>query len=71
MYKNMKIAILYICTGKYYIFWENFYNSAQKNLFPYETKHFFVFSDKILVAYFSFFVQFYFYSFVIYNTFTK
>ena len=45
MYKNMKIAILYICTGKYYIFWEIFYNSAQKNLFPYETKHFFVFSD--------------------------
>ena len=41
----MKIAILYICTGKYSIFWKNFYDSAQKNLFPKSEKHFFVFSD--------------------------
>lgn len=42
---NVKIAILYICTGKYSIFWEEFYKSAQKNLFPNSEKHFFVFSD--------------------------
>ena len=42
---NVKIASLYICTGKYSIFWEEFYKSAQKNLFPNSEKHFFVFSD--------------------------
>ena len=42
---NVKIAILYICTGKYSIFWEEFYKSAKKNLFPNSEKHFFVFSD--------------------------
>lgn len=41
----MKIAILYICTGKYSIFWKNFYSSAQKKLFLKSEKHFFVFSD--------------------------
>lgn len=42
---SIKIAILYICTGKYSIFWEEFYKSAQKNLFPNSEKHFFIFSD--------------------------
>lgn len=41
----MKIAILYICTGNYHIFWQKFYNSAKNNLFPKSSKHFFVFSD--------------------------
>lgn len=42
---RFKIAILYICTGKYSIFWKEFYKSAQKNLFPNSEKHFFIFSD--------------------------
>lgn len=45
MKKQLKIAILYICTGKYHIFWDRFHASAQKYLFPHSEKHFFVFSD--------------------------
>lgn len=45
MLEKPQIAILYICTGKYHIFWDKFYASAQKNLFPHSEKHFFVFSD--------------------------
>jgi hypothetical protein len=41
----MKIAILYICTGKYEIFWKDFYISAQKNFLPNHEKHYFVFTD--------------------------
>ena len=40
-----KIAILYICTGKYRMFWEGFYKSAEKNLFPELEKQYFVFTD--------------------------
>ncbi len=43
----IKIAILYICTGKYNIFWQEFYSSAEKYLLnssEYE-KHYFVFTD--------------------------
>lgn len=28
------IGILYICTGPYYLFWEDFYNSCEKNFLP-------------------------------------
>lgn len=45
MKTQLKIAILYICTGKYHIFWDRFHTSAQKYLFPHSKKHFFVFSD--------------------------
>lgn len=45
MKTQSKIAILYICTGKYHIFWDRFYASAQKKLFPHSKKHFYVFSD--------------------------
>jgi hypothetical protein len=41
----MKIAILYICTGKYEIFWKDFYESAQKKFLPKHEKHYFVFTD--------------------------
>lgn len=41
----MNVAILYICTGKYTIFWKGFYASASKFLFPGIEKRFFVFSD--------------------------
>jgi len=43
--RSEKIAILYICTGRYSIFWEKFYQSAQQYLFPNYRKHFFVFTD--------------------------
>lgn len=41
----MKIAILYICTGKYDIFWKDFYLSSEKYFFKNEQKHYFVFTD--------------------------
>lgn len=40
-----KIAILYISTGKYIRFWENFYNAANKNFLPRHEKTFFLFTD--------------------------
>lgn len=42
----MKIAILYICTGNYSVFWKDFYQSCEKYFYPKEQKHYFVFSDK-------------------------
>jgi len=40
-----KIAILYVCTGKYDVFWEGFFESAERNFFPELEKEYFVFSD--------------------------
>lgn len=40
-----KIAILYIGTGRYTIFWDEFYNSCEKNLLPNCEKHYFFFTD--------------------------
>jgi hypothetical protein len=44
----MKIAILYIATGKYFVFWERFYASAKQYLFcnTENQLHFFVFTDE-------------------------
>ena len=39
------IGILYICTGKYHIFWKEFYKSAEKYFLPGHFKRFFVFTD--------------------------
>jgi len=39
------IAILYICTGEYIVFWKNFFESAEKFLLPAYEKHYFVFTD--------------------------
>ncbi|MDB4919622.1 family 6 glucosyltransferase [Mucilaginibacter sp.] len=39
------IGILYICTGKYAIFWKKFFLSAEKFLFPGHEKKYFVFTD--------------------------
>jgi hypothetical protein len=39
------IGILYICTGKYDIFWKKFFLSAEKNLLPGHEKKYFVFTD--------------------------
>ncbi len=41
----MKIGILYICTGKYSIFWKKFYSSMEKNFIVDAEKHYFVFTD--------------------------
>jgi hypothetical protein len=41
----MKIAVLYICTGKYSIFWKSFYESAQRFFLTDCEKHYFVFTD--------------------------
>ena len=43
----MKMAILYICTGKYTVFWKGFYESAEKFLFTKEEKEYFVWTDDL------------------------
>jgi hypothetical protein len=46
----MKIAILYICTGKYSIFWNDFYKSSEKFLLTDHSKYYFVFTDSDEIA---------------------
>jgi len=41
----MKIGVLYICTGKYIRFWNEFYRTAEQHLLPEAEKHYFVFTD--------------------------
>ena len=41
-----KIAVLYICTGKYSIFWKDFYTSCESFFLPEIRKEFFVWTDK-------------------------
>ena len=41
----MTIGILYICTGPYVLFWEDFYKSFEKNFLNHTEKTFFVFTD--------------------------
>lgn len=45
-HSNKKIGIFYICTGKYSIFWERFYLSAEKHFCPGLEKQYFVFTDQ-------------------------
>ena len=40
------IGIFYICTGKYAIFWEQFFISAEKHFCPGIKKQYFVFTDQ-------------------------
>lgn len=42
---NKKIGILYICTGKYHIFWDGFYRSANKYFCKNSEVHYFVFTE--------------------------
>ena len=42
---KIKIGILYICTGPYIEFFDDFYNSSEKNFLPNCDKHYFVFTD--------------------------
>lgn len=39
------IAILYIATGRYTVFWDYFYKSSERNLLTNCEKHYFVFTD--------------------------
>ena len=41
----MKIACLYIATGRYTVFWKDFYLSAEKYLLPEAQKDYFMFTD--------------------------
>ena len=43
--KMRKIGVLYICTGKYSIFWKTFYQSCEEYFLPEYEKHYFVFTD--------------------------
>lgn len=40
-----KIAILYIATNRYTVFWNDFYTSMEKNFVPGSLKHYFIFTD--------------------------
>lgn len=40
-----RIAILYICTGEYYIFWNDFFESIEKNFLRDSQKEYFIFTD--------------------------
>lgn len=42
-----KVGILYICCGRYEVFWQRFYESAEKYLLNDCTKHYFVYTDAI------------------------
>lgn len=41
----MRMAILYVCTGRYSIFWKDFFASCEKYFLPKHEKHYFVFTD--------------------------
>jgi hypothetical protein len=40
-----KIGVLYICTGKYDIYWNQFFESSERNFCPKNEKHYFIFTD--------------------------
>lgn len=42
---NKTIGILYICTGPYYLFWEDFYKSFEEKFLPGFAKKYYVFTD--------------------------
>ncbi len=48
---KVTIGILYICTGKYTVFWKEFYESCEKNLLEGYQKKYFVFTDAKSVDY--------------------
>lgn len=47
----MTIAILYICTGKYPVFWSDFYLSCEQNFIPAIKKKYLVFTDSSSLAF--------------------
>lgn len=40
-----RVGVLYICTGRYTIFWDGFYRSCERHFLPGHEKHYFVFTD--------------------------
>lgn len=40
-----RVAMLYLCTGKYQVFWPEFYRSFEAHFLPDCEKHYFVFTD--------------------------
>ena len=46
----MKVAILYICTGRYACFFPGFYESAERCLLPEARKHYYVWTDDDALA---------------------
>lgn len=42
---ELKIGVIYICTGKYRVFWKDFVASAEKYFLPLREKHYFIFTD--------------------------
>lgn len=45
MGKEQRIAVLYICTGKYIVFWEEFYRSFERNFLTKSQVEYYVFTD--------------------------
>lgn len=43
--KTPEVAIIYIATGNYIVFWDNFYKFAEKNFLPGVKKHYFLISN--------------------------
>lgn len=41
----MRIGILYICTGKYTVFWNHFFTSCEQHFLHDHEKHYYVFTD--------------------------
>lgn len=46
-----KIAILYICTGEYSVFWQPFFESFEKYFLLNSEKHYYVFTDSKQISY--------------------
>ena len=49
-YASCSIAILYICTGPYDIFWKDFYNTAEKHFLRNIKKEYYVFTDSETIS---------------------
>lgn len=45
MNKKKKVAVLYICTGAYVVFWKDFFQSIEEKFLPDTHKEYFVFTD--------------------------
>lgn len=43
--KRKNVAILYIATGRYIVFWKNFYEACEKYFLPKHNKTYFIFTD--------------------------
>ncbi len=46
-----KIGVLYICTGKYHIFWDEFYKTANKYFCKKSEVHYFVYTEQLINTY--------------------